>query len=129
LERAGRREIRMDDNAREVFWRELAGISVHGDKAKAVEGEMRLVDFVASSSENVLIGLLRGAEIFDIEIAVLVQYLGMTKCDFCSGRTLHLQAHASHEVLTQVGNAEASRRLENLHRRDFLDAAHGKACR
>src|SRR2546426_1105324 len=83
----------------------------HGHIAEAVEGEVRLVDFLSLAIENVPVRLAGPAEVAGVEITVSVEYLGVAEGDGRAGRSPDGEARPTREVLAEGGHRLAGRRL------------------
>ena len=67
-----------------------SGVGVAGQpfdlhEAEAVEGEVRLEGLLGAAAQRVAVGLLRGAEVGRVEVAVLVEHLGVLELDRRAG--------------------------------------------
>ena len=85
---------------------------------------MRLVDLGGAALERVAHRLLRGAKVFDVEVALFVEHFGVPERDRRASRPLDLQADPPDHVLAHVRDRVAGRGLEDLERRDLTGAAY-----
>ncbi len=126
-EAPGRRHVGVDDDAGEAVEGRLARPALDRHVAEALEGEVRLVHLVAAALQRVLHLLLRRPEVGGVEVAVLVEHLGVAQGHRRPRRAPHLQAHVAHHVLAHVDDRLAGGRLQDLHRADLLDPPDGRA--
>ena len=103
------------------------GIAVHGHVAEAEEGEERLEGLRAAALQGVLQGRLRLAQVLRVEVALLVEDLGVTEGDGRARGALHPEPDPTHQVLAQVGDRVAAGSLEDLHGLKHFDAPHRRS--
>ena len=124
LELARPRHVGVDDDAGQGLGRELAREAVHRHVAEPEEGEERLEGLRAAALQRVLQGRLRLAQVLRVEVALLVEDLGVAEGDGRARGALHLEPDPAHHVLAQVGDRVAARSLEDLDRLPLLDPPH-----
>ena len=87
---------------------------------------MRLVHLLAVPFQDVRDLLLRLPKVGDVEVAVLVEHLGVAERDTGPLGSSHLEAHPPHHVLAQVDDRLPGRGLEDRDRADLLDTTNGR---
>ena len=71
----------MHHDAGEAVERRLAGPALHRDELEAHEGEARLVGLDTAALQGVLQGLLGLAQVGGVEVALLIEHLGVAQGD------------------------------------------------
>jgi len=120
LELAGDRHLGMHHHAGQVVQLELARPAFDLDVTEAHEGEVRLEDLDARALERVLQELLGRPQVGDVEVALLIEHLGVLECDGRPGRPLHVQPHPADHVLPEVDDRLPGRRMDDLDWLEFL---------
>src|SRR5439155_13858973 len=87
LERAGRRHIRVNNDAGDRIECRGAGKSVDRDVSKSLKSEMRLVDFDASAFQSVFHCLRGATQIFRVEVPRLVYYFSVAEANDSASRS------------------------------------------
>ena len=119
----------MHDDARQRIgrWRARKAVDLH--VAEAVEGEVRLVRFVATTLECVRLHLPRRAQVLRVEVPLLVEHFGVLQPHRRAGGPAHAQTHPAHHVLPHVEDRLSGGRVQDLQRLDLFDAADRRARR
>ena len=122
---ARRRHVGVDDDAGQTVERELCpGYPVDGDVAKALEREVRLVDLGTAAFQRVPDRRFARAQVLGVEVALLVEHLGVAKRHGRARGALHLETHPADHVLPHVDDGVAGGCLEDFDRLDLLDPPH-----
>ena len=121
------RHVGVDDDPGQRVERRLAWPAGDRDVAEALEGEVRLVRLDPAALQHVRDLLLRRAEVVGVEVASLVEHLGVAENDPRPRRPAHLQTDAADHVLAHVEDGLAGRGAEDLHRLDLLDRTYRRA--
>ena len=83
--------------------------------AEAVEGEVRRQDlFPAREDERIF--ACRLAQIFRVEVSLLIEHFGMTQRDGLSALALHFQRDKAREVLPEIEDILPLRRMKGRDR-------------
>ena len=126
LKSARRRRVRVQHDAGQGIQRRLAGQSLDRHVLKALEGKVRREHLVGvrRAFQDVARGLLGLAQVLGVQIAFLVQHLGMAQCDLGACRAARLHPHPADHVLAKVKDGLALGRLDDAHGADRLVAGH-----
>ena len=101
-ELARRHHGRMDHDALEVLERERARKALHEHVTESLEREAWLEHFRAAAFQRVGDLLRRSPQVLGVEVALLIEYLGMMQCDRRAGGSRHRETHPAHHVLPHV---------------------------
>ena len=126
-EGAGARHVGVHDDAGDRFRRRRAWQPFDLHEAEAVEGEVRLEGLLGAATQRVAVRLLRGAKVGRVEVAVLVEHLGVLELDRRAGGSRDAEPHPADHVLPHVVHGLASRCVDDLERLDLLDAPDRRA--
>ena len=124
LELARLRHVGVDDDPGQRVRRQLPRVAVDGHVAEAEEREVRLERLRPAALERVARRGLRLAQVLRVEVALLVEHLGVAQRDGRAGGSLRLEPHPADHVLAHVDDRVAGRRLEDLDRLQLLDPPH-----
>jgi len=104
-----------------------SGKAGHFNVAEAMVGKAWFPDFGGTvAPQNVMIFSSGRAEVFLIDEAVVVEKLGEAQADICSGRTAHPELGPAAQVLTEVKNINAGRRIGHGERNNGLNYLNGR---
>ncbi len=126
---AGRPDVGMNDDAGQAVEIEFTRITFNRDITKSLKGEVRLVDFDSATLERVPVGLFRGAQVVDIEIALFIKHLGVPQRDGRPGGSLHFHPHPADHVLSKIDDRQPGRgfhHFDGLYLFDFTNRRAGR---